>query len=222
VSRVLLLLPSAALETALLQDGHAVRRLDLPAGPLAVVAAWSARRAARTFTPDCIVAGAGDDAAAHLAEQLGCRLALPPADDGYLADPFLPTPFRHHDTPPSLGVVGGAAGAITLPADGQFLVPPDIAVLADGPPAALPRWMAAGCAIVAPDTAAVREHLREGETALLHAPGDAAAGMALAHGLIVDPDLWDRLAMAARRDFEIRHLAARDALREAVGSMNAS
>ena len=51
--------------------------------------------------------------------------------------------------------------------------------------------MAAGRAIVASDLPAIREVLRDGENALLVAPGDAAALAAAIAAVIADPALRD-------------------------------
>ena len=67
------------------------------------------------------------------------------------------------------------------------------------------EYMAAGCAIVAPDQPNIREILRDGETALLFAPGDAAAMWQAVRRLAADPALRARLGGAAKAE-----IAARD------------
>lgn len=64
-------------------------------------------------------------------------------------------------------------------------------------PLKLFEYMAAGRPIVASDLPSVREILRDGTTALLVPPGDAAALTAAIDRLLADPDLSARLARAA-------------------------
>lgn len=62
------------------------------------------------------------------------------------------------------------------------------------------EYMAAGCAIVAPDQPNIREVLADGRTALLFAPGDAVALWAAVTRLAGDPPLRARLGAAARAE----------------------
>jgi hypothetical protein len=214
MTRVLLCLADEALETALLQDGHRVRRLLLETGALARLTGWSMRRSAAAFGADAVLAAAADTAAAEFAGQSGLPCLVPPADTAFLLDAFLPAPFRATPTAPVVAIAGASEpGALTLPADGGFLVPPDIAVLAAGPAAMLAGWMAAGCAIVAPDTEAVRAYVAGDVTALLYPPDDTPARKAAVQRLLADDGLRNRLSASARAAFEARHAAARAALR---------
>lgn len=75
-------------------------------------------------------------------------------------------------------------------------------------------YMAAGCAIVAPDQANIREVLTDGETALLFDPDQPASLVAALRRLIDDPALRLRFGCAARaelerRDYTWRHNAKR-------------
>jgi hypothetical protein len=206
--RILLRRADAALETALLRAGHAVRVVPPANGALAGLAAWSGRRAAAAFAPERIVAEAEDAEAARLAERLGARVVAAPDDTGFLVDPFLPAPFRAESGTPTIGRFQPGRpepGFVALPPDGRFLVPPDIAILAALSAAALPHWMAAGCAIVAPDGEEVRRYLEDGD-ALLHA-GDIDP-VPLAVGLAGDAAARHRLGAGARAAFERRHAAA--------------
>jgi glycosyltransferase involved in cell wall biosynthesis len=75
-------------------------------------------------------------------------------------------------------------------------------------------YMAAGCAIVAPDQPNIREILRHGQTALLFDPLDPDGMWSAVRSLAADPDLRARLGQAARaeleaRDYTWQHNAAR-------------
>ena len=206
--RFLLRLADPPLEIALLRAGHQVRTMPPADGALAGLAAWPARRAVAAFEPERIVAAPGDAEAARMAARLGAPLLAPPDDTPFLADPFLPPPFRATGWPPvvALSQHGKAASPFApLPADGRFLIPPDIVVLGPLPAAALPHWMAAGCAIVAPDSKAVRRYLTP-MIAVLHPTG--ADPVPLALDLVRDTEARRRLAEAARAAFETRHDAA--------------
>ena len=195
--RILLCDGDAALETALLQEGHAVRRFTTPRGAKALVGGWAARRAAAAFKPNCVMGGA---TAAEVAGDIAARHIPAPVNTDFLLDRGLPPEFR-------------GAGPLLLanPLAGEPLIVPDIAVLTTiGPIASL---MAGGCAIVAPDGTA----LENGITGLLYPPGDTAESTALAVALTTDTALRNRIGRAARAAFVARHLAARVALREAVG-----
>lgn len=63
-------------------------------------------------------------------------------------------------------------------------------------------YMAAGCAIVAPDQPNIREILRHEETALLFDPDDAGAMWQAIHRLTQDTALRQRLGAAARAELE--------------------
>jgi glycosyltransferase involved in cell wall biosynthesis len=65
-------------------------------------------------------------------------------------------------------------------------------------------YMAAGCAIVAPDQPNIREVLEHERTALLFDPADAGAMWAAIRRLIDDPALRLRLGAAARAELEAR------------------
>jgi glycosyltransferase involved in cell wall biosynthesis len=67
-------------------------------------------------------------------------------------------------------------------------------------PLKLFEYMAAGAAIVASDLPAIRDVLRDGENALLVAPGDPAALAAGLSRALGDPALAARLGACARRD----------------------
>jgi glycosyltransferase involved in cell wall biosynthesis len=79
-------------------------------------------------------------------------------------------------------------------------------VVAYASPLKLFEYMALGCAIVAPDTANIREILTHEESALLFAPGDAASFSAALKRLIADPDLRKRLGASARATIDTRDL----------------
>jgi len=65
-------------------------------------------------------------------------------------------------------------------------------------------YMAAGCAIVAPDQPNIREILTDGETALLFDPADPGAMWQAIRRLIQDTPLRHRLGQAARAELERR------------------
>jgi glycosyltransferase involved in cell wall biosynthesis len=65
-------------------------------------------------------------------------------------------------------------------------------------------YMAASCAIVAPDQPNIREILRHEENALLFDPTDPAAMWAAIRRLMLDTALRERLGQAARADLEAR------------------
>jgi glycosyltransferase involved in cell wall biosynthesis len=79
-------------------------------------------------------------------------------------------------------------------------------VVAYASPLKLFEYMALGCAIVAPDTANIREILVQGESALLFAPGDGPAFRAALKRLIDDPLLRKRLGASARATIDTRDL----------------
>jgi glycosyltransferase involved in cell wall biosynthesis len=84
-------------------------------------------------------------------------------------------------------------------------------------------YMAAGCAIVAPDQPNIREVLRHGETALLFDRTDPNGLWNAVRALAEDPALRQRLGHAARaeletRDYTWRHNAARIAAWAAQGA----
>ena len=77
-------------------------------------------------------------------------------------------------------------------------------VVAYASPLKIFDYMAAGCAIVAPDQPNIREILRDGETALLFDPAQEDAMWQAVRRLVADPPLRQRLGEAARRDLEAR------------------
>jgi glycosyltransferase involved in cell wall biosynthesis len=68
-------------------------------------------------------------------------------------------------------------------------------------PMKLFEYMASGCAMIVGDLPVVREVLRDGENALLFAPGDSADWIAKLRHLAADTELRRRLADNARTDF---------------------
>jgi glycosyltransferase involved in cell wall biosynthesis len=94
-------------------------------------------------------------------------------------------------------------GAVSHAAVTAYLAVFDVALQPDVTPYASPlklvEYMAAGCAIVAPDRANVRELVAPDDSALLVPPGDAAALGAAIRRLASDPGLRARLGAAARR-----------------------
>lgn len=72
-------------------------------------------------------------------------------------------------------------------------------------PLKLVEYMAAGLAVVAPDTANLRGLLRDGQTALLFRPGDEADLARTIERLLEDPDLRLRLGASARAQALERH-----------------
>ncbi len=124
-----------------------------------------------------------------------------------------------HEREPDLARVRALADALGIADRVQFtgLVPPaqvagllraaDVLVLPNPAsaistrftsPLKLFEYMAAGRPIVATDLPALREVLRDGETAVLVTPGDAAALAAGIERVITDAQLAGRLASAAR------------------------
>jgi len=73
-------------------------------------------------------------------------------------------------------------------------------------PLKLFEYMAAGCAIVAPDTNNIREILNHDVNALLFVPGDSNALSAQVARLASDPALCERLGESARRTITDRDL----------------
>ncbi len=73
-------------------------------------------------------------------------------------------------------------------------------------PLKLFEYMAAGCAIIAPDQPNIREILTHGETALLFDPNQQEALWQAIATLAADPSLRDRLGAAARAAIETRDL----------------
>jgi glycosyltransferase involved in cell wall biosynthesis len=82
----------------------------------------------------------------------------------------------------------------------------DIALQPSATPYASPLkifdYMAAGCAIVAPDQPNIREILEHGRTAMLFDPAEEGAMWQAVAGLIADPALRRRLGSAAREALE--------------------
>jgi glycosyltransferase involved in cell wall biosynthesis len=79
-------------------------------------------------------------------------------------------------------------------------------VVAYASPLKLFEYMALGCAIVAPDTANIREILAHEDSALLFASGDGASFRGALKRLIADPDLRKRLGASARATIDTRDL----------------
>lgn len=191
--------PAGAIQTALLQDGHHVRR-HVAASRLT---AWRASRAAATFGPDAVLTDS--DAGEELARRLGIPALRPVLAAEFLLDPFPPPPFGPtRRDPPEL--------ALALPDPPPPALLPDIVLLNTTTLVQAPRWMAAARPIAAPE--GVPSYLVHEETALLYAPGDPAPALAR---LIADPALGARLAGGARAAFAQRHQEARAALRGLVG-----
>jgi hypothetical protein len=203
MTRIVLCDGPDAVETALLQDGHPVLRLVLPRGPMAPLTAWQTRRTAESYRPDCVMAAPNDPQAAGLARQLGVPLLAVPSDHGFLLERALPAAFRPFPLP---GV--GASGAVLLPG---------IVIAHDAAQAVLADCLAAGCAIVAPDTSAMRAMFGP-DGALYHGPADTAARDSLVAALQADASRCQALGQAARARFDARHALARAALRAAAGT----
>jgi glycosyltransferase involved in cell wall biosynthesis len=77
-------------------------------------------------------------------------------------------------------------------------------VVAYASPLKIFDYMAAGCAIVAPDQPNIREILEHERTALLFNPDDPAALWQAISRLVDDPALRQRLAVAARAELEAK------------------
>jgi hypothetical protein len=193
MSRILLCDGDDALEIALLQAGHHVLRLSLPRGAIGALTIWPARRAAEAFRPDCLIAAAQHKPALSLARQLGVLHLPPPEDVAFLLPRGLPAPFR-----PSGAAIAGSPGTV---------LPPDVVVIADEAPGILADCLAMGCAIVAPDTPALRSLLGP-DAALFHEPASLSDRDRLCDDLLADPSRRARLGQAARALFEARHAAA--------------
>jgi glycosyltransferase involved in cell wall biosynthesis len=69
-------------------------------------------------------------------------------------------------------------------------------------PIKLFEYMAAGCVVLASSLPGTAEVVRDGESALLVPPGDAAALADAIRRLVADRDLCERLRAQARRDVE--------------------
>ena len=87
---------------------------------------------------------------------------------------------------------------------GQFDIALQPQVTAYASPLKIFDYMAASCAIVAPDQPNIREILRHEENALLFDPADPAAMWAAIRRLMLDADLRQRLGQAARTELEQR------------------
>jgi hypothetical protein len=190
--------PTGAIQTALLQDGHHVRRH----APVSRLTAWRASRTAASFGADAVLTDS--DAGEELARRLGVPTLRPELAAEFLPDPFPPRPFGPaRRDPPEL--------ALVLPDPPPPALLPDIVLLNAATLGQAPHWMAAARPIAAPEGA--RPYLVHEETALLHAPGNPAPALAC---LIADPALCAHLAAAARRRFEQLHHEAHTALRRLV------
>ncbi len=202
MSRVVLYDAAPWVETAVLQAGHQVLRLTQPRGGWAGLTKWRSGRTAQAFMADCVMAADGAEAAA-LARTLGVARIDMPGDSAFLLPRHLPLPFRA--TAP---LMAGPPGPIL----------PDIAMVRDEKPDVLAGCLAAGCAVVAPDTPAMRRAFGP-RAALYHDPSDPAAVERLANELLADPARCETLRQAARAEFEARHAAARAALRQSLASV---
>lgn len=197
---VLAMADGEAVRTALLQDGHQV----LVHAPASRFMPWRAGGAA-AFRANAVVVE--DAAGEELARRLGVPAVRLEVEAGFLLDPFPPWPFGPaRRNPPEL--------ALAPPDPPGPALLPDILLLRGAALAQVPRWMAAGRAMVAPRDAA--GGLVHEETALLYAPPDPAPQLAR---LVADAALCARLGAAARRAFERRHAAARAALGAALRAL---
>ncbi len=87
---------------------------------------------------------------------------------------------------------------------GEFDIALQPQVTAYASPLKIFDYMAAACAIVAPDQPNIREILRHEENALLFDPADTAAMWAAIRRLMLDTSLRQRLGQAARSELEQR------------------
>lgn len=86
-------------------------------------------------------------------------------------------------------------------------------------PLKLVEYMAAGCAVVAPDQTNLRELLVDGETALLFAPDSPEALRAAVRRLVGDPALRTRLGAGARATVASRGLTWRQTAERVLASL---
>ena len=201
MTRIVVCDVEAAVETTLLGAGHPVLRVQLPRGALALLLPSAARRAAEAFKPDCLMVDTETPQTLAFAAHLGVRHITAPPDAAFLLDRRLPAPFFTGRPP-----LTGPAETMTVPLDIALISTATIAQVAD--------CMAAGCALLAPDTPAWRAML--GPAALFHDPANPAAAETTAARIAHDPLLRQHLGEAARTEFETRHRAARTALLAAL------
>ncbi len=93
----------------------------------------------------------------------------------------------------------------------ELVVAPSVSAASgdqDGLPVALLEAMAAGCPVVASRIAGIDEAVVDGRTGLLVPPGDAAALATALTRLLGDPDLRDRLGVAASARADAYSVAA--------------
>jgi len=107
------------------------------------------------------------------------------------------------------------AGRVPHAAVPRYLAAMDVGVLLDsnayGSPMKVFEYWAMGKAVIAPSVNPVVEILRDGETGLLIAPGDAQAMAAQILRLARDPELRHRLGDQGRREVLATHTWARNA-----------
>jgi glycosyltransferase involved in cell wall biosynthesis len=155
---------------------------------------------------------------------------------GFLPERFLPAPFtpRRNSDAVVLGWIGGnspksiAAPDLALVVIGDAVPRARVADILTGidialfPEPSAPRLiycMAAGRAIVAPDTPAMRELVEHERTALLFTPSEDGAMLRAAARLIADPGLRARLGEAARAELTRRDLTWRALARRLASAM---
>lgn len=107
------------------------------------------------------------------------------------------------------------AGRVPHSAVPRYVAAMDVGVLLDsnayGSPMKVFEYWAMGKAVIAPSVAPVLEILRDGETGLLIAPGDAARMAAQILRLAGDPELRQRLGVQGRSEVLARHTWAGNA-----------
>jgi glycosyltransferase involved in cell wall biosynthesis len=209
--------------------------------PLAVFVDTAPRRPPRPFdrmtwrTASRVIAAnaALKDAVAGLGVDAG-RIEIWPG--GTVPERFLPPPFAPARASEAvvLGWFGGSAPT-SVSSDGLALsligdaVPAarvadliagiDVALFPQPSPARLLDCMAAGRAIVAPDTPEVRELLAHERTALLYDAAEDGALLRAATRLVADAALRARLGEAARGEIDRRGLTWRALARRLAGGL---
>lgn len=151
---------------------------------------------------------------------------------GVLPERFLPAPFAPARATDAvvLGWIGAgapksiAASDLALVGIGDavarvpdLLAGIDIALLPEAAALRLIDCMAAGRAIVAPDTPAMRELVEHERTALLFDPSEDRAMLRAAARLVADPSLRARLGEEARAEIARRDLTWRGLARRLAG-----
>jgi glycosyltransferase involved in cell wall biosynthesis len=153
---------------------------------------------------------------------------------GFLLERFLPAPFTPERTSDAvvLGWIGtGAPKSITAPdlaltiigdavprvRVADLLAGIDIALFPEAAALRVIDCMAAGRAIVAPDTPAMRELIEHERTALLFDPSEEGAMLRAAARLIADPQFRAHLGEAARAEIARRDLTWRGLVRRLAG-----